>query len=244
MKLPRIIGHRGAAEDAPENTLESFRAAAREGATWVEFDAKLSADNAIVILHDDDLDRTTSGRGPARLRTLAELQALDAGAWFKPAFAGARIPTLAETVAVLDQLGLGANVEIKPCPGREKETASVVMAALRRLWPKARPLPLVSSFAPECLRVAQAEAPEFSRGLLLEEHPLDWLAQARGVGAATVNIWERDATPDWCREIKAAGYGLLAYTVNDADRAAQLFAWGVDGVFTDAPGRLLAKLGN
>ncbi len=244
MKLPRIIGHRGAAENAPENTLESFRAAAAEGAQWVEFDAKLTADNAIVILHDDDLDRTTSGKGPARLKTLAELQALDAGAWFKPVFAGARIPTLAETVAVLGQLGLGANVEIKPCPGRERETARVVMAALRRLWPKARPLPLVSSFAPECLRIAQAEAPEFARGLLLEEHPLDWLAQARGVGAATVNIWERDATPDWCREIKAAGYGLLAYTVNDADRAAELFAWGVDGVFTDAPGRLLAKLGN
>lgn len=242
--LPRVIGHRGAAENAPENTLESFRAAAAEGAGWVEFDAKLTADNAIIILHDDDLDRTTNGKGPAKLKTLAELQSLDAGAWFKPGFAGARIPTLAETVALLNELDLSANVELKPCPGRERETASLIMAALRRLWPASKPLPLVSSFVPECLRVAQAEAPEFPRGLLLEEHPLDWLARARGVGAVSVNIWERDATPDWCREIKSAGYGLLAYTVNSVERAAELFAWGVDGVFTDAPGRLLAKLGN
>jgi glycerophosphoryl diester phosphodiesterase len=246
VKLPRIIGHRGAAENAPENTLESFRAAAAEGAQWVEFDAKLTADNAVIILHDDDLDRTTTGKGPAKLKTLAELQSLDAGAWFKPGtapgFAGARIPTLKDTVALLDELGLSANVELKPCPGRERETASVIMDVLRRIWPRAKPLPLISSFVPECLRVAQAEAPEFPRGLLLDEHPLDWLAQARGVGAVSVNIGDQVATPDWCREIKAAGYGLLVYTVNDAARAAQLFAWGVDGVFTDAPGRLLAKL--
>ena len=248
MKPPKVIGHRGAAENAPENTLESFRAAAAEGARWVEFDAKLTADNAVIILHDDDLDRTTNGKGPAKLNTLAELKALDAGSWFKPGlqpgFAGARIPTLAETLRLLGELDLSANVELKPCPGRERETASIIMDALRRLWPKAKPLPLVSSFVLECLRVAQAEAPEFPRGLLLEGHPLDWLAQARGVGAVSVNIWDRDATAAWCREIKAAGYGLLVYTVNDADRAAQLVDWGVDGVFTDAPGRLLAKLGN
>src|SRR5688572_32918354 len=89
-QIPRIIGHRGAAKAAPENTLESLREAKRQGAAWVEVDAKLTADNAIILLHDDLLDRTTSGQGAAAQVTLEQIRALDAGSWLAPAFAGAR----------------------------------------------------------------------------------------------------------------------------------------------------------
>src|SRR5260221_1631250 len=247
LTLPRIIGHRGAAQAAPENTLESFAEAKRQGAVWVEFDAKLTADNAVIILHDDTVDRTSNGQGPAAQKTLAALQALDAGAWFGAKWAGAKIPTLAATLAELDRLGLGYNLEIKPCPGRERETAPGIIAELRRLWPQGQPPhgrgPLLSSFAYDSLLEARQLAPDFPLGLLLEDDPADWGQPAAGIRAASVNGWHEKLTEGWARDIKSAGYQLLVYTVNDVDFARRLFSWGVDAVFTDAPGRLLAGLG-
>ena len=117
---------------APENTLEGFREAAAQGAQWVEFDVGLSADGQCFVLHDDTLDRTTSGKGPAHLKTIAELKALDAGFWFGAKYEGVKLPTLAETVALLTELDLMANVEIKAAPEmRHAELATAVMAELR-----------------------------------------------------------------------------------------------------------------
>jgi glycerophosphoryl diester phosphodiesterase len=242
LPLPRVIGHRGAAEAAPENTLASFREAKRQGATWVEFDAKLSADNRAFLLHDDNLDRTSNAKGPARALTYDELRVLDSGSWKAAAFAGEKMPLLAEALKFFAQEDLQFNLELKPCPGRARETATVILDELKHLWPAAKPRPLVSSFVLECLEIARDQAPDFPRGLLLEEHPANWLDLARNLKVATVNIWDRDATAEWATEIKAEGYGLLVYTVNDAARAKQLISWGVDGVFTDAPARILAAV--
>lgn len=242
LPLPRVIGHRGAAEAAPENTLASFREAKRQGATWVEFDAKLSADNRAFLLHDDNLDRTSNAKGPARVLTYDELRLLDSGSWKAPQFAGEKMPLLAEALKFFAQEDLQFNLELKPCPGRARETANVILDELKHLWPQAKPKPLVSSFVLECLEIARDQAPDFPRGLLLEEHPTNWLDLARNLKVATVNIWDRDATAEWAAEIKAEGYGLLVYTVNDAARAKQLISWGVDGVFTDAPARILAAV--
>ena len=238
-----IIGHRGAAGAAPENTLESLREAKRQGATWVEFDAKLTRDNHIILLHDDLLDRTTSGKGPAAEATFAAIRALDAGAWFGPAFAGAKVPTLEETVRELLALGLHCNVEIKPCPGRERETAERVMRELQRLWPADAVKPLISSFAYSSLQVAYQMAPEFPRAVLVEEVPAGWRDLCEGVEAVALNPWHEPLTPDQARAIKSAGYRAYSYTVNETARARTLFDWGVDGVFTDAPGKLIAALG-
>ena len=243
MKWPQVVGHRGAAESAPENTLESFREAKKQGADWVEFDAKLTADNKIILLHDDDLDRTTNGKGPAQALTLEGYRKLDAGSWFGAKWRGVNVPTLEEAVTLFSEIDLRCNLEIKPCPGRDRETGTAIMAELRRIWPKDRELPLISSFSLESLQAAQAAAPEFPRGVLLDAHPANWRALAESVEAVSVNCWERDMTPNWAQEIKSAGYGLLVYTVNDPDQAKELMGWGVDGVFTDAPGRLLAALG-
>lgn len=239
----RIIGHRGAAAAAPENTLESLREAKRQGAAWVEVDAKLTSDNHIILLHDDLLDRTTSGKGPAAQATLSAIRALDAGGWFGPAFAGAKVPTLEETVRELLALGLNCNVEIKPCPGRERETAEHVMRALQRLWPAGAEKPLISSFAYQSLQVAYQVAPEFPRAVLVEEVPVDWRALCEGVEAVALNPWQQPLTAEQVKPIKSAGYRVFSYTVNETDRARTLFDWGVDGVFTDMPGKLIAALG-
>ncbi len=243
LDLPQVIGHRGAALAAPENTLEGFREAARQGAKWVEFDVGLSADGQCFVMHDDTLDRTTSGKGPAHLKSIAELKALDAGFWFGKKFEGVKLPTLAETIALLTELDLMANVEIKGDPEkRHAELAKAVMTELRKLWPAAKPKPLISSFELECLRTAHAEAPEFPRGYLIWGREVDWLAKARSVAAATMNIDSDHATQSWMNELKQAGYGVLVWTVNAPERAARLIEWGADGVFTDAPGAVLARL--
>ncbi|WP_303977854.1 glycerophosphodiester phosphodiesterase [Dongia mobilis] len=242
LSLPRVIGHRGAAEAAPENTLASFREAKRQGAGWVEFDAKLSADDRAFLLHDDNLDRTSNGKGPARALTYDELRQLDAGSWKAGAFAGEKMPLLADALKFFAQEDLQFNLELKPCPGRARDTANIILDEVKHLWPAAKPKPLISSFVLECLEIARDRAPDYPRGLLFEEHPANWLDLARNLKVATVNIWDRDALPEWITEIKAEGYGLLVYTVNDAARARQLIDWGVDGVFTDAPARILAAV--
>ena len=96
--LAEVVGHRGAAADAPENTLPAFVRAAEQGAAMVEFDAKLTADGAVILMHDDTLERTTSGRGAVATTPLAAIQALDAGAWFGPAWRGTKVPTLEQAV--------------------------------------------------------------------------------------------------------------------------------------------------
>ena len=104
-RLPAVIGHRGAAAYAPENTLEGIREAARRGARWVEFDAKLTGDGVVILMHDDTLDRTTNGRGPVAQASYREIGLLDAGAWFGAAWRGTRVPRLADALALLVESG-------------------------------------------------------------------------------------------------------------------------------------------
>ena len=108
--LPRIVGHRGAPRLAPDNTLASFRAAAAAGVKAVEFDVALTFDARPVVLHDAGLERTTNGTGLLAESLLEAISGLDAGSWFDPAFANEVVPTLEETIDLLDALGLGADI--------------------------------------------------------------------------------------------------------------------------------------
>lgn len=109
----RLCGHRGHNLTAPENTFAAFRAAHEHGATSLEIDTVLSADKQIIVLHDLLVDRTTNGSGAARDFTANTIAALDAGSWFDPRFSDARVPTLAETIALAHELDLVLEVEIK-----------------------------------------------------------------------------------------------------------------------------------
>jgi glycerophosphoryl diester phosphodiesterase len=241
--LPAIVGHRGAAAGAPENTLESLRLAADQGAAMVEFDVKLTADGTLILMHDEDLDRTTTGRGPVATTTLADIRGLDAGGWFADAWRGARVPTLEAAIGLLEERGITANIEIKPCPGREEETARAVVDCLKRRWPSKRDWPLLSSFARDSLAAARDAAPEIPRGLLLWGKPADWSAAARSLDCVTVHCAKEDMTPEWAAEIGRLGYGLAVYTVNNLDLAGRLRNWGVDSIITDDPGALIAASG-
>ncbi len=99
---PWVVAHRGYSARYPENTLCAFEAAIDAGADVVELDVGLSADRVPFVLHDATLERTTNGRGPLHAHRATELEALDAGSWFAPEFAGERLPTLQ---AVLERIG-------------------------------------------------------------------------------------------------------------------------------------------
>ena len=239
--FPAVIGHRGSAA-APENTLASLRAAAGQGAKMVEFDAKLTGDGVVILMHDSLLDRTTDGRGPVAAATGAEIAKLDAGGWFGDAWRGVRVPTLEQTLALLVELDLDANIEIKPCPGREVETAKAIVETIKAHWPKDRAGLLLSSFARDGLAAARDAAPQLPRGLLIWEKPADWTAAAASLACRSVHCAVQYLTPEWAAEIKRLGYDLAVYTVNDPALAWQLRGWGVDSIITDSPGALRAAL--
>ena len=164
LQLPQVIGHRGAMAYAPENTLDSFREARRRGARWVEIDVKLTADGVPILMHDASLKRTMGIDRWVAETPRAELPAA--------------VPTFEQAIACFRDLGLGCNVEIKPCEGREAETARAAVGTLRRAWPAALPAPLLSSFKDESLRAAMDAAPEFARALLLGELVDYWQRRA------------------------------------------------------------------
>jgi glycerophosphoryl diester phosphodiesterase len=242
LDLPAVIGHRGAAGAAPENTLASIRKARELGATWIEFDVKLTKDGHAILFHDDRLERTTDGRGPVAATTLAEIGRLDAGSWFGPAFRGEPVPTFAQALGLCAELGLGINVEIKPCANRDVETAQVTMSTLLEAWPRDMPAPLVSSFAPACLRVAREMAPGLPRGYLAGSLPRRWRELMAEHGCATLHLDHRRLAPWQRATIVAAGVPVMLYTVNDGVRARRHLGLGVAAIITDRVDRVLACL--
>jgi glycerophosphoryl diester phosphodiesterase len=228
--IPRVIGHRGAAARAPENTLAGFRKAAALGCRWVEFDVRLSSDDQPVVIHDDTLDRTTDGSGAVGATPLADLLKRDAG--------GEPIPTLRQTLAELIRVGLGGNLEMKADPGRDEALADAVATAVRR---HASPL-LVSSFSATALDAFARLAPGIPRGMLTETLVPGWRETASRLGAAAVACDQRSLRREDAGAAHGAGFLLAAYTVNDPRRALELFGWGVDSVFSDVPDTILAAL--
>ncbi len=228
LQLPKVIGHRGAMAYAPENTLESFREAKRRGASWVEIDVKLTSDNVPIVMHDASLKRTTGVDRLVARTPRAELPAV--------------VPTFEEAIACFQELGLGCNVEIKPCEGREAETARVTVATLRRAWPQTLPQPLLSSFKDVSLAAAQEAAPEFARALLTSELAENWKQRAQAVGAAGMNVGSKKLTAAGAVAIKRAGFALSVWTVNDPDEARAIVGMGADCIITDAPDKILAVL--
>jgi glycerophosphoryl diester phosphodiesterase len=240
--LPPVTGHRGAKGHAPENTLAGLRKAVELGARWVEFDVKLTADNELVLFHDNKVNRTSDGKGPVAGMTLSDFRKLDAGRWFSPDFSDEPVPTLAEAMDYLAATGIGANVEVKASPGREAETGAAIARALAGRWFGGPAPMLISSFSADSLAAARQTASQIPRGFLTLKFTKDWAAQLRQLDCATYHLLDRRFTEARTRAIREAGYRALAYTVNDPKRARELLSWGVESVITDNPDRILAAI--
>jgi len=231
---PRMCAHRGAGTLAPENTLTAMRVGHAHGYTMVEFDVKLAADNVAFLLHDATLERTTSGRGRADALLWRELSRLDAGGWHSAKYAGEMLPTFAAIARWARAHGIACNVEIKPTPGRERETGAAVALDAASLWRDAEVLPLLSSYAEDSLAAARDAVPALPRALLLDELPPDWLDRLARLECAALDLEHLTLTRDIVANAHRHGYRVCTFTPNDPVRVAELDGWGVDTIITDA----------
>lgn len=222
-QTPLRIGHRGAAGHAPENTLESIRTAIGFGVDQVEVDLRASRDGHLVVIHDETVDRTTSGKGKVAELPLAELTALDAGC-------GQRVPTL-EEVLELAQGRVGLMLELK-VSGIAVQTVELVR---QRQFTGA--VIYASFLLHELILVRQADAGPKTLALF-DEIPQDAVAQALTVRASHVGLNYKTATAQTILAFHRAGFQIFVYTVNEPLDIQAVRRLGVDGIISDYPDRL------
>ena len=236
---PRILAHRGGGTLAPENTFAGLHRGMRHGFRAIEFDVMLARDGVPVVMHDPALGRTVRGSGSVFEHDAADLARMDAGGWFGAAYAGEPVPLFGEFAAWCKAHGVWMNIEIKPAPGYELETGAVVAREAATLFAdeiaageRAR-LPLLSSFSDAALAAARSSAPALPRACLNSALEGDWERRARALEAVAIHTNHLHLTPALAQAVKAHGFGLFCYTVNDPARAAELLSWGVDAFCTD-----------
>jgi glycerophosphoryl diester phosphodiesterase len=232
------VAHRGYSAIAPENTLPALVAGVRAGATLIEFDVRTTADGVPVVIHDRTVDRTTDGTGEVAELTVDEVRAVDAGSWFSPAYAGTRVPLLAEVLELLSASRL--LLEIKPPATWEQVKVILEMVAERGLSART----VVQSFAPEVLRLVREAAPDVRRGLLRLRLADDTVPLARELGVDYLNPPVADVLgdPATVAALAAAGVAIMPWTANDMTRWPDLAGAGVAGLISDRAGELTGWL--
>lgn len=265
---PLAIAHRGFRGIAPENTLLAAQKGFDAGADMWELDVAESNDGVLVVLHDNALTRTTDAakvfptRSPWDIYNFSidELRSLDAGSWYEktdpfkqivshrvgPAdlasFKGLKIPTLREALELTKHLGWRVNIEIKDAKGFacdawivEKTTALVRELGMADSV-------LISSFNHDYLKRAKRAAPEIEVAALIDRPLPDPVATLRDIGAVALNPNEKYLDEATVAALRAAGFGVLPWTVNDPNRMSLLLKWGVTGLISDFPDLALARI--
>ena len=239
--MPQVIyGHRGACGYAPENTLEAFELAAKQGAAGVELDVHLSKDGEVVVAHDETIDRVSNGSGYIRDMTVAELKQY----LFNkphPEYKDARMPTLREVFELLKPYGLHVNVELKNSvffyPGMEKKC--IELAAAVGMTDKV----LYSSFNHYSLLKVKEIDPTIKCGLLYDctmVRPWEY-AKSLKMDALHPRFHELQI-PDECSSAHALGIEVNPWTVNNEKDLAMVIAAGADRIITNYPDRALAVM--
>jgi glycerophosphoryl diester phosphodiesterase len=233
------IAHRGASGECPENTMVAFRRAIEQSAGMIECDLQLTADGHVVVCHDWTVDRTTGGRGRVSELTLAELRSLDAGAWRGSRFAGERVPTLEELLELaLPRTQLNLELKCREGPEAAHRLAMAVIAAVSRY--DGLDAVVFSSFDAETLEAIRDVSPYAQIGILWSVPPFDLAWEvARDLGAIALHPARESATPEIVETAHEHGLAVYVWTVNELDHMVDLVRMGVDGLFSDLPGRML-----
>lgn len=241
----RIIAHRGHKVGAPEQTLAAFRLAVEHGATMLEADLRFTRDGVPVMLHDRLLDRTTSGTGPVDAMDWREVAKLDAGKWFDPRFAGARVPRLEELFELAETLGIALCIEAK---GEGAENDRAALFAAREIERRGRlDIDVVASFEHEALAAAAAAVPGLRTApdRLPERGPstaVDLIAQARRARAKIIQHHFADLDAAVVAEVQAAGIEVWAWPMANEQEARFAYESGAIGLMGDDVAAISAVL--
>ena len=239
-RSPLIFAHRGASLYAPENTISAFELAIQQEAHYVELDTKLSADQRVVVIHDQTVNRTTNGSGRVTHLTYKELRSLIASNRFRKEYPNEHIPTL-EEVLELCAGRIAVNIELGNYLTPFDQLAFEVARFIEQSKPQSEVL--VSSFNPIPLRKFHALCPEVPLAFLARRGYQGYLSRG-WLGRVLVpydalHPYKSDVTPGLISGARRAGYQVHAFTLNQPDEMAKLIYLGVDGLITDDP--LLAR---
>ena len=225
--LGRVIAHRGASLAAPENTLGAFRLAATQGATWIEFDVSLLGDETPVIHHDATLDRCTTHRGPLDAIGVADLAVIQAGA-------NEPLATLDAALDLIEQLGLFANLEMKPHDRAPGVLARVVGQALAaRPWTADRIL--TSSFALTELSTLRRMLPHAPLAVLYHRPAADWPQVLARLKAAALHLHFSYLSQSLLSRARRERVDVRVFTINRPQLMLPFRNIGLTGVITDHP---------
>lgn len=232
---PVIFAHRGSSAHAPENTLAAFRLAIEHGADAIELDAKLSADDEVVVIHDATVDRTTNRNGPVRSFTAEEFGKMDAGSFFSDAYRGEPVPMLEQVFAEVGKK-IFINVELtnyaSPQDALPEKVAKLVKAQHLEEWV------MFSSFYPFNLARIKKLLPDCPVAILALEGSKGWLTRSfagRYYAPEILHPNLADTTKGLIEREHKRRRRVHTWTVNDPADLKRLFEWGIDGVFTDDP---------
>ena len=231
------IAHRGASSLAPENTLAAFKLALNLGADGVEFDVQLSRDKVPVVIHDERVERTTTGRGLVKDFSMAELKKLDAGKWFAPDFLGEEVPTLDEVLSSFKNICPLFIIELKnninTYPGLEEAVIKII--ANHNLNEQV----IISSFNPDSLITCHQLEPSIRTGIIYIEQiekPWHYTRSLSCYSAHPLFFYLQD--PKILDGFKAHQVPLYPWTVNDPEQMDYLVSKGVEAIITDYPQEL------
>ncbi|WP_432053997.1 glycerophosphodiester phosphodiesterase [Streptomyces sp. bgisy022] len=247
---PLVVAHRGGSGYAPENTLAAVDRAAALGFEWVENDVQRTKDGTLVVVHDDNLRRTTDaeevfpGRSPWKVKdfTAAEIARLDAGSWFSPSFRGTRVPTLEQFVRRVERHGQKLLLEIKNpelYPGIERDTLKVLA---NEGWLDRRHVGdrlVVQSFSAASVRTVHELKPAVRTGLLGKPPVGDLPGYA--AFADQINPSYTSLTSGYVAAVQSfrgphgSPLEVQTWTVNDAAAARRVAGYGVDGIISNVP---------
>ena len=230
-----IFAHRGACAHAPENTLPSFELAVEHKADAIELDAKLSSDGVVMVIHDQTVDRTTGNNGKVNELTLAEMKQLDAGKTFSEKFTGVQIPTLDEVFESVGQKVM-VNVELTNYKSTGDRLVEKAIEVVKRHRMEGRVL--FSSFFTGNLAKCKILLPHTPVAQLCLPGLLGSITRSRllrSVSPQVVHPYLSDVTRNYVIKEHQAGRRVHVWTVNDEADLRQMYAFGIDGVFTDDP---------
>ena len=237
-KLPKIIGHRGLKDYAPENTFSGIKKAISSGFKFIEVDVKITKDLIPVLLHDETINRTSDGFGKCIDFTYYELKKFDFGNWFSANYKNEKILTLQDALKYVSKNHIGINIELKPNKGKEIENIDAIEKIIKLYYNNLKLY--ISSFDILSLEYISIKLPDIPRGILFDNNTLkkfnsfnEIIDFCKKYNIFCVSFDKQIINNEIVDFFKSRALLVNVYTINDMELAKTLFSWGVDSIFTD-----------